>query len=550
MKNTLLTIFFVLALCHTSKGQTKASAEHIITTNKKGKTTIRSLKNGQLQIDISKKDIAKFKGRGFVNYSDLNAKGDGKTDDINAIAATHSIANRYNLSVKANKGATYYIGGKAQTADIKTNTDFGTAKFIIDDTKLENHKASVFIVTSNHKLGNITTISTLQKNQKRINITLNTASVITAVDANKKRYIRFGLNQNNGANQTDIFIVDKNGNVDSNTPIIWDFTQITKITALPIDETTLNITGGHFTTIANKAESKYNYHKRNIAITRSNVIINGLEHHIIGEGEHGAPYQGFIDIQDCANVTVKNTLLTGHKKYETIGAAGKPVLMGTYDITVKRALNITFENCSQTNDINDGKYWGIMASNYSKNIIYDHCKLSRFDAHMGVANATIRNSSLGHGINAIGSGTLTVENSTVHGINFINLRSDYGSTWEGDIIIRNCTFAPARYKSKSLNLINGTNSGQHDFGYICYMPERIIIENLDVNDSNHPENYQGPTLFSEINENMIDDTYIQKFPYVITKEIALKNVTIHSKKALRISENPFIFRNMKISKGE
>ena len=56
-----------------------------------------------------------------------------------------------------------------------------------------------------------------------------------------------------------------------NAPIIWDFDQITEITALPIDEKTLNITGGRFTTIANKAESKYTYYSRNIAIRRSNV---------------------------------------------------------------------------------------------------------------------------------------------------------------------------------------------------------------------------------------------------------------------------------------
>ncbi len=56
-----------------------------------------------------------------------------------------------------------------------------------------------------------------------------------------------------------------------------------------------------------------------------------------------------------------------------------------------------------------------------------------FDAHMGVANATIRNSTLGHmGINAIGSGTLTVENSTIRANTLINLRSDYGSTWQGE----------------------------------------------------------------------------------------------------------------------
>jgi len=192
---------------------------------------------------------------------------------------------------------------------------------------------------------------------------------------------------------------------------------------------TLSITGGRFTTIANQVESKYTYYSRNIAIRRSRVVVDGLEHLITGEGEQGAPYGGFINIADCSYVTVKNSVLTGHKTYRTIGSAGKPVSMGSYDLLVNRALNVSFINCRQTNDIDDRTYWGILGSNYCKNLLYDSCAFSRFDAHKGVANATIRNSTLGHmGINAIGSGILTVENSTIRGRSIVNLRSDYGCT--------------------------------------------------------------------------------------------------------------------------
>ena len=76
--------------------------------------------------------------------SDFGAKGDGKTDDIDAIAATHAVANQNDLLVKANEGASYYIGRKERTAVIRTNTDFGTASFIIDDTEVQNYNASVF----------------------------------------------------------------------------------------------------------------------------------------------------------------------------------------------------------------------------------------------------------------------------------------------------------------------------------------------------------------------------------------------------------------------
>jgi hypothetical protein len=275
--------------------------------------------------------------------------------------------------------------------------------------------------------------------------------------------------------------------------------------------------------------------------------VDGLVHRVTGEGDHGAPYGGFINVGDCAYVTVKNTILTSHKTYSTIGAAGVSVTMGTYDISINRALNVSFVNCSQTNDINDSKYWGILGSNYCKNLVYDRCIFSRFDAHMGVANATVRNSTMGHmGINAIGFGTFTVENSTIYGRTLINLRSDYGSTWQGEFIIRDCVFVPAGGRPTSASLIGGFYSGQHDFGYTCYMPERIIIENLKIDDSNHPDNYLGPAIFSNFNPDMTDDSYVEKFPYVKTKEVILKNVTTTSGKALRISDNPFMFKDVTI----
>ncbi len=545
----LLLLLFLFSCAIVSQGQTESMSENIVITYHKKRTSVKTGENGILKINVSPKDVARFKAAGYVRYSDFDAKGDGKADDINTIAATHAFANQSGFEVKADDGAIYYIGGKERTVIIRTNTDLGTANFIIDDTEVENRHVPVFMVSSGQKRFRLEGITSLKRNQKKIDVSLPGPCLVTVTDTTVRRYIRFGPNQNNGSPQTDIFMVDKNGNVDPDAPIIWDFDRITDIRALPLDETTLKITGGRFTTIANKAESKYTYYSRNIAIRRSNVVVDGLEHRVTGEGDHGAPYGGFINIRDCYNVTVKNTILTGHKTYRTIGSAGKPVSMGSYDISVGRAINVSFVNCSQTNDINDRTYWGIIGSNYCKNLLYDSCTFSRFDAHMGVANATIRNSTLGYmGINAIGTGVFTVENSTIRGRSLINLRSDYGSTWHGEFIIRNCVFVPSGGKPVSASLFTGYNSGQHDFGYTCYMPEKIIIENLYIDDSNHPEDYKGPAIFADFNPKMTDSSYREKFPYVITKQVVLKNVSTASGKPLRLSDNPFMFKDVKIDK--
>lgn len=544
--NKLLVWFCLFGSVLVSQAQTlDASHEAVLITFQDGVTKVSRNKKGHLLLNVSSKDVRKLKALGTVHYSDFGAKGDGKTDDINAIAATHAFANQEGLLVKADEGATYYIGGVKRTAIIQTDTDFGNANFIIDDTDVEDRTTPVFKVSSNFKPVKLNGISSLKRNQTKIDASLPQSCLITVNNAHVKHYIRYGLNQNNGAEQTDIFLVDKNGNVDMNAPIIWDFEQITEMVALPIDNKTLNIAGGFFTTIANNEESKYNYYKRHISIQRSNVVVDGLEHRVIGEGDHGAPYGGFISISDCCFVTVKNTILTGHKTFSTIGTAGKPVTMGTYDILIGRALNVSFLNSSQTNDINDRTYWGIMGSNYCKNLLFDNCTFSRFDAHKGVANATIRNSTLGHmGINAIGSGTFMVENSTIQGWSLINLRSDYGSTWQGELIIRDCVFKPREGTGNNISLIGGAYSGQHDFGYTCYMPGKITIENLKIDDSAASTDYNGPTIFTNFNKEITDESYKQAFPYVITKKVTLKNVTTTSGKALRVSDNEFMFRDV------
>jgi hypothetical protein len=488
-----------------------------------------------------------FLNRGYLQYSDFGATGDGETDDMPAIVAAHDYANDHGLAVRADEGATYYIGGRNLVAIIQTDTDFGTASFIIDDTDLEVIHDEVFEIRSRLEPFVPEGITSLRRNQANIGITLPGPALIEVRDNSVRRFIRFGLNQDLGSPQTDVFIVDADGNVDMDAPIIWDFDQISEILAVPIDEVTLTVTGGHFTTIANQAEPKYNYHHRGLGIKRSNVVVDGLEHHVVGEGEYGAPYRGFINVELAANVHVSNVLLTGRKTYSTIGSAGRPVSMGSYDINVYRANNVTFKNCRQTNDINDPTYWGIMGSNYSKNLVYDNCELSRFDAHMGVANATIRNSTLGHqGINAIGTGTFLLENSRVYGRSLINLRQDYGSTWEGELVIRNTVFVPFGGRTGSAVLIGGRNVGQHDFGYPTYMPRRIIIENLHIDDSNHPEGYGGAVIFADFNPDKTDERHHEPFPITVTEEVVLRNVTTASGKPLRVSDNEFMFRNVKI----
>ncbi len=514
-------------------------------------TQVNSDVQNELIINLNRQDLNLIKKKGVINYSDLGAIGDGVSDDAIFIKATHEVANHYGFNVKADDDALYNITGKKVSAIISTNTDFGNATFIIDDTKVDDYTSSIFEIRSKKPSFKINHIKSIKKGQKKINIKINEAALVKVIDNNVRMYIRYGLNQNNGREQTDIFLIDKNGNVNENTPIIWDFNNISEMNFFLIDQEKLEIKGGKFITIANQVEEEnHPYYSRNILVNRSNVEINNLKHFVKGEGNHGTPYQGFISIKNASNVKIKNCLLTGHKTYQKIGNAGKLVSRGSYDLSVISSNNVVFKNCRQTNDINDETYWGIFGSNYCKNLIFENCTLSRFDAHMGVYNATIRNSTLGYmGIKLIGFGQFLVEDSTIGGENLVSLRQDYGSTWNGDFKIKNCVFIPSKTKSSTLSLFSGKNSGLHDFGYTCYMPNKIEIDQLLIKDS-HLKDYNSLFLFSDFNSNMKNENFEEVYPYIKTRIIKINGVNIESKKKLELSKNTFMFKDLKIEKND
>ena len=402
-----------------------------------------------------------------IYYSQFGAKGDGKTDDFDAIKRTHDAANISGATVKGDAGKTYYIGATTQTISIQTDTDWGNSKFIFDDTTIEKRGRAwahswIFTVESAQKPFPVYSVSALKKGQPKLPLNLGQKLLFVAIDNTTRRYRRSGENENPGSFQTDVFIVDEDGVVDPNAPILWDFNNITSLTAYPIDEHQLKITGGRITTIASRGSDRDPYMYRGIYINRSNVLVDGFYHDI--EGGEELPitaYNGFLNFNTCANVTLQNSTLTGHLPMNGLG---------TYDLMVSHTVNFSAINCDQTNTIT-GRYWGIFASGYSKNIVFDTVSFSRFDAHQGVHNVTILNSQIGwQGLLAIGSGTLRVENTSVQSTRFIALRGDYGSTWEGDVYVKNCTHIG------SGSVLDIEHRDTWDYGYPCYLPANIYID--------------------------------------------------------------------------
>ncbi|MCL2445374.1 MAG: hypothetical protein FWD06_01215 [Oscillospiraceae bacterium] len=500
----------------------------------------------------------------YVSYAQFGAVGDGVTCDFDAIIAAHAYANEQDLPVRGTPGATYRIGKSGRTAIIQTSTDWTDVNFIVDNyiVPIGLHGYNIFSVQSRYAGIDIdvSNINSLARGQESIGVTLPQHSLVIARNDNARIYIRRGANADQGRGMVDQFIVDENGNVDPETPIVWDFAEVTSLRAYPIDQTQLIITGGNFTTIEAQPGWQSPYFHRGINVLRSNVLIDGLTHAVIDvvSGE-APPNTGFLLISNAANVTVQNSIFTGRIR----------ALHGSYDIQMRNVVNLLFDNVRQFNCIHDNAYWGIMGANEAKNVVFNNVSLSRFDFHTGLYNATVSNSEIGHAsIAIIGGGTFLLENTTVTSHNLINFRSDFGSTWNGDVIVRNSTFVPTH--NNAVILFSVLNDGFHDFGMQTYMPRNILIDGLMIYDGPGQRSFNftppffhiGPTIFSAnhpygndaLYVTLLWDTFrnywLRRPPYAMqpVQSIRLRNIETESGRSLRTSKNIWRFSSTSVTR--
>ncbi len=507
-----------------------------------------------------------------VYYSSFGAKGDGFVDDYEAIYNAHVYANQCGQTVYADAGKTYYIhlfhNGQIP---VKTNVCLGDANFIIDDTgsavyaqrgwslfKLEKDNPIVTYYENEIQLmfGNVslkagdTTVPWLAD-------VLVADSMVRFTNSHHKDYVRNGGNLDSGYSRTDAVIVDVNGNIDPSTPLVFDFDTITEIRVIRTDDTPIVFDGGYFTTICNRAvaetqfKNKYDAYARGIYVLRANSIVKNVTHRMqdepalnteygrYGEQNEGYPYHAFLVYDQTYNSKAMDMDLTGHTTYyESKSTSDTPVAMGSYDFVLGYGIGIEFNGVNQYGvEITDEKYWGIMAANGVKNIKFVDCYISRFDAHRGFWNGTLENVTLGHSFNVIGGGELRAINVTkLTGYYFIHLRGDYGASFEGDMYLKDCELkgygayntdkgggysqsVPSHYTGAEI-INSGYSSADAeyldwDFGYTCYMPKTMYIDNFKCG-------IKDVVVFSKILDAAFADTSSNK--YVITSSITYKNM--------------------------
>ena len=511
----------------------------------------------------------------FIYYKDFGAVGDGVsnglnsdgtanvsgTNDFAAIREAHTVANiladvfpekRIVVVGEGIEGNTFYMGypddGGARGIEIQTNVDWNGTHFIIDDTTVTNldstrtaYHQEIFSVIGDKTIRGTSYTAAIPdgiaSGATNIGFAPGRPVMLQISLKSVKHYIRQGANANSGQNQTEIIIVDANGNVDPTTPVQWDYTNVAFCTygCTPVDsgsdgtcDTCKTSIGKAFTATAYSADDApifisgydkngninctwetitnknvnvvktYDAVARNIEISRSNVTIQGINRLFIEDNTNTTPrqaYEGYIETYYAYNTVIKDMSVyqhLGHYMQDESGnnyyydANGNKVTnsLGSYEYSGSHSVGTSWIRCIQRNFFKDDgtvSYRGMFGTNYMRNSYLEGCILSSFDSHSGAYNVTIENSTFEH-VNFVGGGDAIIRNSVLYlegGQGVCNLRQDYGSMWAGDIKIDGVQLRHASGYSNGTELIRAYYTN-HYFGFATELPTRVYVNNLSM----------------------------------------------------------------------
>ena len=452
------------------------------------------------------------------------------------------ISDGISISVLGGNNKIYYISEMDEAIDIITDVNFNGSTFIIDDFIDEDNDGEndidttkpLFNVTSPMAYSGYSYLELVDYLEDDFKLNSENDFYITGyvynhpdynenyiisssfdesnywgviVEDSSMHYLRTGVNEDSGSKQREVLIYDLYSDKFI-TEFDWDYDDITSLKVFPINSETLVIENGKFITKTNNvvysSSERSNYSNRNFFVNYvGNVKFDHISHDVDEsahpytseyQSKNGNLYLGFIKMDNVFEVSLENVLLSP-RTYTNIYKNGTEItsVNGTYDLMINNAANVYLdkvsyycdgddESCYQENMLSNTK-WGVMASNYVKNLFIMNSKLNRVDAHKGVTNLLVKDSTIGNkGITLIGKNNAYIENVIFDGsTSMINLRNDYGSTFDGYITMKNVTYKVGN--SGYPNIIFSDNKQNHNYGYRSYFPG-IYIDGINIDTSN------------------------------------------------------------------
>ena len=170
---------------------------------------------------------------------------------------------------------------------------------------------------------------------------------------------------------------------------------------------------------------------------------------LLGTSNIRSYHPGIFQINSCINIEIDN-------------------LFGVNPVQKALTSGYIFSlNCvsyAHVHDINVGNRdnWGVMGNGFITNCTFERCYTNRFDNHFAqFGYNVIRDCTFNYAQYGIGNGSLVFENCTVLLSEdatsstkwFIQLRADTVGVYDGDVIIRNCSFIPGKQSANKTGIL-------------------------------------------------------------------------------------------------
>jgi hypothetical protein len=285
------------------------------------------------------------------------------------------------LPVRAKVGATYYIcdpvvDGEMRSAYIKTDVDWQGATITIDDRKLSTISGSEYYALAKRHVFDVVPSPECRKlcitdpdvlsrivgdgigrKTKKIDLGIDWDDriMIAPYYSGHKVYRRRGYGQFAGMDTHEIIVVEPDGTVSDETPIIFEYKKFDRIDVYKLDKKgAVTIKNGNFVTldarINHMVDGKYraSYIHRGIDVRRSYTTLLNLTHRVEGaftfadrlNGIEGSTTAGFFCANYTSNVTLKDCVIPARMSFT--GSS-------TYNFNATHVNKMVLDGCVQSN---------------------------------------------------------------------------------------------------------------------------------------------------------------------------------------------------------
>jgi|GEM_PF-4443629 len=358
-----------------------------------------------------------------ISYDDFGAARDGKHDATEAVKAAHQDANARQLPVVQHSGR-FLLNKTGPGISVKTDTDLRGATILctIDYTTI-TPRLWTYLFLLDQEQEELTAIvdkSELTKGAARIPSLAGHSGMIS-IQSSTPAMMRWGRQAT--AMREPHTIGFKNGEL--NKPLYFDFSAAEDVRV-------------YFKPWVQRIEfqcPKFEFNAQTnirafVKVARNNARVCNMEANL-GEQEKSVPVYTPIAIRMCADVEVEG-LYCDH--------SGKPApeQINAYLILMTDSVGIHLHK------VRNYTGWSGINGNYFSDLLLEDFVVYSIGGHAYVRDLTFRNGTFFQHCLLQGMGTLTLERVTHQNIlqsksdRFIFIRNDYGESWDGDVVIRDC----------------------------------------------------------------------------------------------------------------